>query len=136
MMGTGIGIMLLSLYVHFLAIKKVNNSYGVSLPSSRCSGISFGLMFASFKVVMRACNLLSNSFICKFLNLIFGYHMQVPFNHCCWHSHYFFFPFLLEIVGEGKVANFLLGHNWHHSLRYSFIKKKMLLEVSITLLEG
>ena len=80
MMGTGIGIMLLSLYGHFLAIKKLNQSNGVSLPSSRDSGISFGLMLASFIVVIRACSLLSNSFICKFLNLIFSYHLQAPFN--------------------------------------------------------
>ncbi|XWS10689.1 hypothetical protein CRYUN_Cryun38cG0019100 [Craigia yunnanensis] len=63
MMGTGIGIMLLSLYGHFLAIKKLNQSNGVSLPLSRDSGISFGLMLASFIVVIRACSLLSNSFI-------------------------------------------------------------------------
>ncbi|XP_021288049.1 GPI ethanolamine phosphate transferase 3 [Herrania umbratica] len=100
MMGTGIGIMLLSLYVHFLAIKKVNKSYGVSLPSSRDSGISFGLIFASFIVVIRACSLLSNSFI----------------------------------LGEGKVANFLMATTGIMSLRSSFMKKKMLLEATIFLL--
>ncbi|XP_022749404.1 GPI ethanolamine phosphate transferase 3 isoform X2 [Durio zibethinus] len=100
MMGTGIGIMLLSLYIHFLAIKKVNKSYGVSLLSSKGSGISFGLMFASFIVVIRACSLLSNSFI----------------------------------LGEGKVANFLLATTGIITLRYSFIKKEMLLEATIFLL--
>ncbi|OMO49826.1 Type I phosphodiesterase/nucleotide pyrophosphatase/phosphate transferase [Corchorus olitorius] len=58
MMGAGIGIMLLSLCVHLLAIKEVNASYGVSLP-----GMSFGLIFAFIMVLIRACSLLSNSFI-------------------------------------------------------------------------
>ncbi|XVF18203.1 hypothetical protein REPUB_Repub11eG0001200 [Reevesia pubescens] len=100
MMGTGIGIMLLSLYCHFLTIKKLNRSYGVSLPSSRDSGISFGLMLSSFLVVIRACSLLSNSFI----------------------------------LGEGKVSNFLLATTGIITLRYSFMKKKMLLEGAIFVL--
>ncbi|XVF29973.1 hypothetical protein REPUB_Repub16aG0017300 [Reevesia pubescens] len=100
MMGTGIGIMLLSLYCHFLTIKKLNRSYGVSLPSSRDSGISFGLMLASFLVVIRACSLLSNSFI----------------------------------LGEGKVSNFFLATTGITTLRYSFMKKKMLLEGAIFVL--
>ncbi|XVF79533.1 hypothetical protein PTKIN_Ptkin14bG0230600 [Pterospermum kingtungense] len=100
MMGAGIGIMLLSLYCHFLAIKRLNKSNGVSLPSSRDSTISFGLMLASFVVVLRACSLLSNSFI----------------------------------LGEGKVANFLLATTGIITLRYSFMKKKMLLDAAIFLL--
>ncbi|KAH1121313.1 hypothetical protein J1N35_004473 [Gossypium stocksii] len=65
MMGTGIGIMLLSLYCHTLAIKKLNKSYGVSLLSSRDSGVSFGLMLTFFMVLIRAGSLLSNSYILK-----------------------------------------------------------------------
>ncbi|XVE52811.1 hypothetical protein DITRI_Ditri02bG0154100 [Diplodiscus trichospermus] len=100
MMAIGIGIMLLSLCSHFLAIKKVNKSNVVSLPSSRDSGISFGLTLTSFIVVIRACSLLSNSFI----------------------------------LGEGKVANFLLATTCIMTLRYCFMKKKMLLEAAVFLL--
>ncbi|KAG8502900.1 hypothetical protein CXB51_000523 [Gossypium anomalum] len=100
MMGTGIGIMLLSLYCHTLAIKKLNKSYGVSLLSSRDSGISFGLMLTFFMVLIRAGSLLSNSYILK----------------------------------EGKAANFLLATTGIMTLRYSFIKNKMLIEAAIFLL--
>lgn len=67
LMGTGLGIMLISLIIHFLAIKKVKEQYGFSFTSSGDSGISFGLIFACFVGVIRACSFLSNSFICKFL---------------------------------------------------------------------
>ncbi|KAB2096272.1 hypothetical protein ES319_A01G097800v1 [Gossypium barbadense] len=100
MMGTGIGIMLLSLYCHTLAIKKLNKSYGVSLLSSRDSGISFGLMLTFFMVLIRAGSLLSNSYILK----------------------------------EGKAANFLLATTGIMTLRYSFMKNKMLIEAAIFLL--
>lgn len=63
MMGTGFGIMLISLIIHFLAIKKVKEQNGFSFTSSGDSGISFGLIFACFMVVIRACSFLSNSFI-------------------------------------------------------------------------
>lgn len=69
MMGTGLGIMLISLIIHFLAIKKVKEQNGFSFTSSGDSGISFGLIFACFMVVIRACSFLSNSFICKFLGI-------------------------------------------------------------------
>lgn len=65
LMGTGLGIMLISLLIHFLAIKKVKEQYGFSFTSSGDSGISFGLIFSCFMVVIRACSFLSNSFICK-----------------------------------------------------------------------
>ncbi|GMJ10472.1 hypothetical protein like AT5G17250 [Hibiscus trionum] len=100
MMGTGIGIMLLSLYCHILAIRKLNKSYGGSLLLSRDSGISFGLLLASFTVLMRASSLLSNSYILK----------------------------------EGKVANFLLATTGIVTLRFSFMKNKMLLEAATFLL--
>ncbi|KAE8704275.1 hypothetical protein F3Y22_tig00110458pilonHSYRG00397 [Hibiscus syriacus] len=100
MMGTGIGIMLLSLYCHILAIKKLNKSYGVSLLLSRDPGISFGLMLASFTTLMHALSLLSNSYILK----------------------------------EGKVANFLLATTGIVTLRFSFMKNKMLLEAATFLL--
>lgn len=39
-------------------------------------------------------------------------------------------------MGEGKVANFLLATTGIITLRYAFMKKKMLLDVSIALLKG
>lgn len=69
MMGAGLGIMLMSLLMHFIAIKKVKEQYGFSFTSSGDSGISFGLIFSCFMVVMRACSFLSNSFICKYYML-------------------------------------------------------------------
>ena len=67
LMGTGLVIMFISLIIHFLAIKKVKEQYGFSFTSSGDSTISFGLIFACFLGVIRACSFLSNSFICKFL---------------------------------------------------------------------
>lgn len=66
LMGIGLGMMLLSLLVHILAIKMVNELHNGSFNPSGNSGISFGLIFAFFIVVIRACSLLSNSYICKF----------------------------------------------------------------------
>ncbi|XP_075651995.1 uncharacterized protein LOC142622418 isoform X1 [Castanea sativa] len=63
MMGIGFGIMLVSLLVHFLAIKRVNKQYGASFTSCGDSGISFGLICACFVVIIRASSFLSNSFI-------------------------------------------------------------------------
>lgn len=65
MMGIGFGIMLISLLVHFLSIKRVSKQYGASFTSRGDSGISFGLVCACFVVIIRASSFLSNSFICK-----------------------------------------------------------------------
>lgn len=66
LMGIGLGTMLISLFIIFLAIQRVNNLYTTSLLSPGGSGISFELIFAFFVVAIRACSFLSNSFICKF----------------------------------------------------------------------
>ncbi|KAH0991617.1 hypothetical protein GBA52_003100, partial [Prunus armeniaca] len=100
MMGTGLGIMLISLLIHFLAIKNVKEQYGFSFTSSGDSGISFGLIFSCFMVVIRACSFLSNSFILE----------------------------------EGKVACFLLATTALVKMRYSIMKKKMILEAFVFLL--
>ncbi|BFG15919.1 hypothetical protein CerSpe_021930 [Prunus speciosa] len=100
MMGTGLGIMLISLLIHFLAIKKVKEQYGFSFTSSGDSGISFGLILSCFMVVIRACSFLSNSFILE----------------------------------EGKVACFLLATTALVKMRYSIMKKKMILEAFVFLL--
>ncbi|CAL2230489.1 unnamed protein product [Prunus armeniaca] len=105
MMGTGLGIMLISLLIHFLAIKNVKEQYGFSFTSSGDSGISFGLIFSCFMVVIRACSFLSNSFICN-----------------------------LRAVEEGKVACFLLATTALVKMRYSIMKKKMILEAFVFLL--
>lgn len=63
LMGIGLGTMLISLFIIFLAIQRVNNLYTTSLLSPGGSGISFELIFAFFVVAIRACSFLSNSFI-------------------------------------------------------------------------
>ncbi|GMY25024.1 GPI ethanolamine phosphate transferase 2 [Fagus crenata] len=100
MMGIGFGIMLISLLIHIVAIKRVNKQYGASFTSCGDSGISFGLICACFAVVIRAGSFLSNSYILE----------------------------------EGKVANFLLATISIVKLRYSIMKKKMLLEAVVFLL--
>jgi phosphatidylinositol glycan class O len=65
MMGIGFGIMLISLLIHIVAIKRVNKQYGASFTSCGDSGISLGLICACFAVVIRAGSFLSNSYICK-----------------------------------------------------------------------
>lgn len=66
MMGIGLGIMLISLFVIFLAIQRVNKPQVAFLPSYGDSGISFELIFAFFIVAIRSGSFLSNSYICKF----------------------------------------------------------------------
>lgn len=66
MMGFGLGIMLVSLFIHILAIKRTQKQYDISFSSSGDFGTSIGLLFACFIVVIRACSFLSNSYICKF----------------------------------------------------------------------
>ncbi|KAL5849996.1 hypothetical protein ACOSQ4_008009 [Xanthoceras sorbifolium] len=63
MMAVGIGIIFFTLLIHFLAIKRITNPYGISLLSSGDSEVSFKLIFAYSVVVIRACSFLSNSYI-------------------------------------------------------------------------
>lgn len=70
LMAIGIGIMLLSICIHILAITKVKKQNAISFSPSGDSGISFGLFFACFIVAIHACSVLSNSFICKFYVLV------------------------------------------------------------------
>lgn len=63
MMSIGLGTMVISLFIHFLAIKRVNKSFGNLISSSEDSGMSFGWIFASFIVMIRASSFLSNSYI-------------------------------------------------------------------------
>ncbi|KAG2713259.1 hypothetical protein I3760_04G168800 [Carya illinoinensis] len=99
MMGTGFGIMLVSLLIHLLSIKWVAKQYGASFTCGD-SGISLGLIVACFVVVIRASSFLSNSYILE----------------------------------EGKVANFLLATTGIFKLRYTILRKKMLLEAVVFLL--
>lgn len=64
MMTLGFGLMLASLFVHFLAIKRVSKQCSSSFANEDC-GIIFELMLSCFLVAIRACSFLSNSFICK-----------------------------------------------------------------------
>lgn len=63
LMAIGFGIMLLSICIHILAITKVKKQNAISFSPLGDSGISFGLFFACFIVAIRACSVLSNSFI-------------------------------------------------------------------------
>lgn len=66
MMSIGFSIMLVSIVIHILAIKRVKKQYDISFSSSGEFKTSFGLLFSCFVVVIRACSFLSNSYICKF----------------------------------------------------------------------
>lgn len=66
MMGVGLGIMLITLVIQFLGIKRINRISGVYFPFPRDYQTSFGLILSIFVVMIRACSFLSNSYICKF----------------------------------------------------------------------
>ncbi|XP_059635878.1 GPI ethanolamine phosphate transferase 3 isoform X2 [Cornus florida] len=100
MMGAGFCIMLTSLIIHFLAIKKVDKLLEAYVPSHGHSRISFWSFFAYIVVAMRAVSFLSNSYILE----------------------------------EGKVASFLLATSGMLNVRYSIMKKKMLLEAMVFVL--
>ncbi|XP_050208690.1 uncharacterized protein LOC126659389 isoform X2 [Mercurialis annua] len=61
MMGIGLGVMLMSLLIMFLAIQPSNKPYAVFLPSP--GDLKISSVFAFFIVAIRACSLFSNSFI-------------------------------------------------------------------------
>ena len=65
MMGVGLGIMLITLVIQFLGIKRINRTCGVYFPFPGDSWTSFGLILSIFIVMIRACSFLSNSYICK-----------------------------------------------------------------------
>lgn len=67
MMGAGFAIMLLSLLLHVIIIKKLDKQCGMQLPYRGNFRISFKVTFAYIIVLIRAFSFLSNSFICKFL---------------------------------------------------------------------
>ncbi|XP_038714577.1 GPI ethanolamine phosphate transferase 3 isoform X2 [Tripterygium wilfordii] len=63
MMAVGFGIMLISLFMHFFAIKMVSKSSGLCLPSSVDSDFPTLFIFTLFMVMIRALSFLSNSYI-------------------------------------------------------------------------
>ena len=65
-MAIGFGIMLLSIFIHILAITEVKKKNGISFSPSQDSGTPFRLLFACFMVALRAFSFFSNSYICKF----------------------------------------------------------------------
>ncbi|XP_060972946.1 uncharacterized protein LOC115725084 isoform X1 [Cannabis sativa] len=62
-MAVGFGIMLLSIFIHMLALTEVKKKNGISFSPSQDSGISFGLFCACFMVAIRAFSFFSNSYI-------------------------------------------------------------------------
>lgn len=65
MMGIGFGILLTSIFIHLLVIKRVDEIYKADIPSPEISMVSFGLIVSCILVAARACSFLSNSYICK-----------------------------------------------------------------------
>ncbi|KAJ9550593.1 hypothetical protein OSB04_014638 [Centaurea solstitialis] len=63
MMGIGFGILLISIFIHVLVIKKVDDIDMSVLPSHETSSVSFGLIVSCTIVAARACSFLSNSYI-------------------------------------------------------------------------
>ncbi|CAL0306918.1 unnamed protein product [Lupinus luteus] len=63
LMGTGIGIMLISLIFQFLAIVRANKQHSFTSSSSRDSSITSAVAFSIFLLGIRACSFLSNSYI-------------------------------------------------------------------------
>ncbi|KAG4959282.1 hypothetical protein JHK87_035915 [Glycine soja] len=63
MMGTGIGIMLVSLIFQVFTILRANKKHGVMFSSSGDSCIITGSIFTIFLLGIRACSFLSNSYI-------------------------------------------------------------------------
>ncbi|KAL2338851.1 hypothetical protein Fmac_013297 [Flemingia macrophylla] len=63
MMGTGIGILLISLVFQFFTILRANKQYGETLSSSGDSWVITSSSFTFFLLGIRACSFLSNSYI-------------------------------------------------------------------------
>lgn len=64
-MAIGFVVMLTSIFIHFVVIKRLDMLQKVSNPPGSNSMISFGMLFAYFVVAIRAVSVLSNSYICK-----------------------------------------------------------------------
>ncbi|KAI3993314.1 hypothetical protein MKX01_010057 [Papaver californicum] len=63
MMGVGLGIFVLSLFVHIVAIRRSDKLCQISFPSNGDCHISLRGISAIFLVAIRACSFLSNSYI-------------------------------------------------------------------------
>lgn len=63
MMGIGFGILLTSILIHLLVIKRVDSIYIANFPFHKTSTFSFGLIVSCTIVAARACSFLSNSYI-------------------------------------------------------------------------
>ncbi|XP_047334184.1 GPI ethanolamine phosphate transferase 3 [Impatiens glandulifera] len=63
LMGVGFAVMMVSLFVHFFSIWRLEKLSGVYFGSHDNSGISVGFICACSMIFIRACSLLSNSYI-------------------------------------------------------------------------
>ncbi|KAM0049661.1 putative Type I phosphodiesterase/nucleotide pyrophosphatase/phosphate transferase [Helianthus debilis subsp. tardiflorus] len=63
MMGIGFGILLTSIFIHLLVIKRVEDMYIADFPYQEINTVSFGLVVSCAIVAARACSFLSNSYI-------------------------------------------------------------------------
>jgi GPI ethanolamine phosphate transferase 3 subunit O len=64
-MSVGLCLMVVSLFIHVLIIRRLDKQFGLYFPFSGNFGISFTAFFAYAILLIRACSFLSNSFICK-----------------------------------------------------------------------
>ncbi|KAI7745559.1 hypothetical protein M8C21_024638 [Ambrosia artemisiifolia] len=60
LMGIGFGILLTSIFIHLLVMKRVDDMYMANFPSGEINTISFGLVVSCTIVAARACSFLSN----------------------------------------------------------------------------
>lgn len=128
MMGIGFGILLTSILIHLLVIKRVDSIYIANFPFHKTSTFSFGLIVSCTIVAARACSFLSNSYICKcwlwnsFMLLCSLLQLVQLFSALF---------VLIVTVEEGKMTSFLLASIGMLGLRHSIMSKKMISEVSI-----
>lgn len=127
MMGTGIGIMLVSLIFQVFTILRANKKHGVMFSSSGDSYIITGSIFTIFLLGICACSFLSNSSICKCEVFFFTY-IPLRLSRMFYIVIVFFTQFFLSVV-EWKVSNFLLSTSGIVTLRQSVIQGKLLKEV-------
>ena len=116
MMGTGIGIMFISLIFQVLAIIRANRQHDVTLSSSEDSWFFSASTFAFFLLGIRACSFLSNSYICKcefffffsrYIQLLFS-RMFIIHSHCVFHLNFI-------VSGGRESGKFSFEHIWNCS---------------------
>ncbi|KVI04333.1 Alkaline phosphatase-like, alpha/beta/alpha [Cynara cardunculus var. scolymus] len=123
MMGIGFGILLISIFIHVLVIKRVDDI--TVFPSRETSSVSFGLIVSCTIVTARACSFLSNSYILeegKMTNFLLASIGMLGLRHSIMTKKMIFeataFVFLISILrftielGLSKPQEVLDFHSW------------------------